>query len=394
MAKEIVVVSGCRTAIGSMGGSLKDVPVVQLGSTVIKEAINRAGIKPEDVDEVLMGCVLQAAQGQSVARQAAVYAGIPVEKPALTLNNLCGSGRKCINLGADMIASGDADVLVVGGMENMTRAPYVVPGGRSGYRMGAGEVLDTMISDGLEDTFNHYHMGVTAENIAERYGITREECDKIAVMSQERANAAVESGRFKDEIVPITVKQRKKEFVFDTDEHPRKGVTLESISKLRPAFKKDGVITAANASGINDGAAALVLMSAEKAEELGCKPLMRWINGTSAGCEPEVMGLGPIYACRKLFDRTGLTIDDFDLIELNEAFSAQAIACIRDLNIDMDKCNVNGSGIALGHPVGCSGARIVVSLMYEMAKRGSKKGLASLCVGGGMGVASAWENLQ
>ena len=394
MAKEIVVVSGCRTAIGSMGGSLKDVPVVQLGSTVIKEAVNRAGIKPDDVDEVLMGCVLQAAQGQSVARQAAVYAGIPVEKPALTLNNLCGSGMKCINLGADMITAGDADVVVVGGMENMTRAPYVVPGGRYGYRMGAGEFLDTMISDGLEDTFNHYHMGVTAENIAERYGITREECDKIAVMSQERANAAIESGRFKDEIVPITVKQRKKEFVFDTDEHSRKGVTLESISKLRPAFKKDGVITAANASGINDGAAALVMMSAEKAEELGCKPLMRWINGTSAGCEPEVMGLGPIHACHKLFDRTGLTIDDFDLIELNEAFSAQAIACIRDLHIDMDKCNVNGSGIALGHPVGCSGARIVVSLMYEMAKRGSKKGLASLCVGGGMGVASAWENLQ
>jgi acetyl-CoA C-acetyltransferase len=394
MAKEIVVVSGCRTAIGSMGGSLKNVPVVQLGSTVIKEAVNRAGIKPEDVDEVLMGCVLQAAQGQSVARQAAVYAGIPQEKPALTLNNLCGSGMKCINLAADMILAGDADCLVVGGMENMTRAPYVVPGGRYGYRMGPGEFLDTMICDGLEDTFHHYHMGVTAENIAEKWGITREDCDKIAVMSQERANAAIESGRFKDEIVPITVKERKKEFVFDTDEHPRKGVTMESISKLRPAFKKDGVITAANASGINDGAAALVIMSADKAKELGCKPLMRWVGGASAGCDPAYMGEGPIYACRKLFGRINKTIDDFDLIELNEAFSAQAIACIRELGINMDICNVNGSGIALGHPVGCSGARIVVSLMYEMAKRNSKLGLATLCVGGGMGVASAWENLQ
>lgn len=394
MAKEVVVISGCRTAIGSMGGSLKNTPVVELGSTVIKEAIKRAGIKPEDVDEVLMGCVLQAAQGQSVGRQAAVYAGIPVEKPALTLNNLCGSGMKCVNLAADMIMAGDADVLVVGGMENMTRAPYVVPNGRYGYRMGPGEFLDTMICDGLEDTFNHYHMGMTAENIAERYNLTRQECDEIAVMSQERAVAAIDAGRFKDEIVPVTIKQKRKEVIFDTDEHPRRGVTLEGISGLRPAFKKDGVITAANASGINDGAAALVIMSAEKAEELGVKPLMKWIGGTSAGCEPEVMGLGPIYAVRKLWERTGLSMDDMDLIELNEAFSAQALACIRDLNVPMDKCNVNGSGIALGHPVGCTGARIVVSLMYEMAKRSSKKGLASLCVGGGMGVASVWENLQ
>lgn len=391
MAKEIVIASACRTAIGTMGGSLKNTPVVDLGTIVIKEAINRAGIKPEDVDEVLMGCVLQAAQGQSVARQAAVYAGIPVEKPALTLNNLCGSGLKCVNLAADMIEAGDAEVLVVGGMESMTRAPYVVPNGRYGYRMGPGEFLDTMICDGLQDTFNHYHMGITAENVAEQWGITREAQDEFAANSQKKAVEAIEAGRFKDEIVPVPIKVKKQEVMFDTDEHPRKGVTAEGLAKLRPAFKKDGTVTAGNASGINDGAAALVIMSAEKAEELGVKPIARYVGGASAGCDPSIMGVGPIYAVRKAFEKTGKTMDDMDLIELNEAFAAQSLAVCKDLEVPMEKCNVNGGAIALGHPVGCSGARILVSLIYELQKRGEKTGLASLCVGGGMGVAAIVE---
>ena len=391
MAKEIVIASACRTAIGTMGGSLKNTPVVDLGTIVIKEAINRAGIKPEDVDEVLMGCVLQAAQGQSVARQAAVYAGIPVEKPALTLNNLCGSGLKCVNLAADMIEAGDAEVLVVGGMESMTRAPYVVPNGRYGYRMGPGEFLDTMICDGLQDTFNHYHMGITAENVAEQWGITREAQDEFAANSQKKAVEAIEAGRFKDEIVPVPIKVKKQEVMFDTDEHPRKGVTAESLAKLRPAFKKDGTVTAGNASGINDGAAALVIMSAEKAEELGVKPIARYVGGASAGCDPSIMGVGPIYAVRKAFEKTGKTMDDMDLIELNEAFAAQSLAVCNDLEVPMEKCNVNGGAIALGHPVGCSGARILVSLIYELQRRGEKTGLASLCVGGGMGVAAIVE---
>ncbi len=391
MAKEIVIASACRTAIGTMGGSLKNTPVVELGTIVIKEAINRAGIKPEDVDEVLMGCVLQAAQGQSVARQAAVYAGIPVEKPALTLNNLCGSGLKCVNLAADMIEAGDAEVLVVGGMESMTRAPYVVPNGRYGYRMGPGEFLDTMICDGLQDTFNHYHMGITAENVAEQWGITREAQDEFAANSQKKAVEAIEAGRFKDEIVPVPIKVKKQEVMFDTDEHPRKGVTAEGLAKLRPAFKKDGTVTAGNASGINDGAAALVIMSAEKAEELGVKPIARYVGGASAGCDPSIMGVGPIYAVRKAFEKTGKTMDDMDLIELNEAFAAQSLAVCKDLEVPMEKCNVNGGAIALGHPVGCSGARILVSLIYELQRRGEKTGLASLCVGGGMGVAAIVE---
>ena len=392
MAKEIVVVSGCRTAIGSMGGSLKDVPVVQLGSTVIKEAVNRAGIKPDDVDEVLMGCVLQAAQGQSVARQAAVYAGIPVEKPALTLNNLCGSGMKCINLGADMITAGDADVVVVGGMENMTRAPYVVPGGRYGYRMGAGEFLDTMISDGLEDTFNHYHMGVTAENIAERYGITREELDEFSANSQQKCEAAIAAGKFDDEIVPVPVKVKKEIVEFKKDEGPRAGTTVETLSKLRCCSGKEGgLVTAGNASGINDGAAAVVVMSEEKAKELGVKPLATWVAGALGGVEPEIMGVGPVASTKKVLAKTGLSIDDFDLIEANEAFAAQSIAVARDLGFDMSKVNVNGGAIALGHPVGASGCRILVTLLHEMQKRGSNRGLATLCIGGGMGCSTIVE---
>ncbi|MDD4508850.1 MAG: acetyl-CoA C-acetyltransferase [Eubacteriaceae bacterium] len=394
MAKEIVIAGACRTAIGTMGGSLKNTPVVDLGTIVIKEAIKRAGIKPEDIDEVLMGCVLQAGQGQSVARQSAVNAGIPVEVPALTLNNLCGSGLKCVNLAADMIEAGDAEVLVVGGMESMTRAPYVIPNGRYGYRMGNGELLDTLINDGLEDTFNHYHMGITAENVAEQWGITREQQDEFAANSQAKAIAAIDSGRFEDEIVPVPIKVKKQEVEFKVDEHPRRGVTAEGIGKLRPAFKKGGTVTAANASGINDGAAALIIMSAEKAKELGVKPMAKYVGGASAGVDPSIMGVGPIYACRKAFKKTGLSIDDIDLVELNEAFAAQSCAVVHDLEVPMEKCNVNGGAIALGHPVGCSGARILVTLIHEMQKRGSDKGLASLCVGGGMGVAAIVENIK
>lgn len=394
MAKEIVIASACRTAIGTMGGALKDTPVVDLGTIVIKEAIKRAGIKPEDVDEVLMGCVLQAGQGQSVARQAAVYAGIPVEVPALTLNNLCGSGLKCVNLAADMIEAGDAEVLVVGGMESMTRAPYVVPQGRYGYRMGPGQFLDTMINDGLEDTFGHYHMGITAENVAEQWHITREMQDEFSAKSQAKAIAAIDSGRFEDEIVPVPVKVKKQQVEFKVDEHPRRGVTAEGISKLRPAFKKDGTVTAANASGINDGAAALVVMSAEKAKELGVKPLVKFIAGASAGVDPSIMGVGPIYATQKVFKKTGMSVDDIDLFEYNEAFAAQSCAVVQTLEVPEEKVNVNGGAIALGHPVGCSGARILVTLIYEMKKRGVDKGLASLCVGGGMGVATIVENIK
>ncbi len=390
--KEIVIVSACRTAIGTMGGSLKDTPVVDLGTIVIKEAIKRAGIKPSDVQEVLMGCVLQAGQGQSVARQSAVNAGIPVEVPALTLNNLCGSGLKCVNLAADMIISGDADVVLVGGMESMTRAPYVVPGGRYGYRMGNGEFLDTMIHDGLEDTFNHYHMGITAENVADQWHISREKQDEFSVNSQEKAIAAIDSGRFEDEIVPVPIKVKKQTVEFKVDEHPRRGVTVEGLAKLRPAFKKDGTVTAANASGINDGAAALIMMTAEKAKELGCTPLAVYVGGASAGVDPSIMGVGPIYSSQKALDKLGMSVDDIDLFEFNEAFAAQSCAVVETLKAPAEKVNVNGGAVALGHPVGASGARILVTLIHEMKKRGSKFGLASLCVGGGMGVTAIVEN--
>lgn len=393
MAKEIVLAGAVRTAIGSFGGSLKDVPVADLGTVVIKEAINRAGIKPEDVDEVLMGCVLQAAQGQSVARQSAVNAGIPVEVPAMTVNNLCGSGLKCVNMAAAMIQAGEADVIIAGGMENMSAAPYAVPNGRYGYRMGDGQFVDTMIKDGLTDAFNNYHMGITAENVAEQWGLTREMQDDFAAKSQQKCEAAQAAGKFDDEIVPVMVKKKREMVEFKVDEFPRKGVTAEGISGLRPAFKKDGTVTAANASGINDGAAAIVVMSAEKAEELGVKPMAKWVVGASAGVDPSIMGVGPIYASRKAMEKAGLTIDDIDLVEANEAFAAQSLAVGKDLNIPEEKLNVNGGAIALGHPVGCSGARILVTLLYEMQRRGSKRGLATLCVGGGMGVSAIVESL-
>ncbi|MEG2897285.1 MAG: acetyl-CoA C-acetyltransferase, partial [Eubacterium sp.] len=381
-------------AVGSFGGALANVPVADLGTAAVKEAMNRAGIKPEDVDEVLLGCILQGAQGQNVARQAAINAGIPEEVPALTVNNLCGSGLKCINLAAAMIEAGEADVIVAGGMENMSGAPYAIPKARYGYRMGNGELVDTMINDALTDAFNHYHMGVTAENIAKRYGITREMQDAFAASSQNKCEAAQKAGKFDDEIVPFPVKVKREMVDFKVDEFPRAGVTQEGLAKMKPAFIKDGTVTAANASGINDGAAAIIVMSAEKAKELGVKPMARFIVGASAGVDPAYMGIGPIASSRKAFEKSGLTMDDIDLVEANEAFAAQACAVGQELNIPDEKLNVNGGAIALGHPVGASGCRIMVTLLHEMKRRGSKRGLATLCVGGGMGVTTIVESID
>ncbi|MEG1618727.1 MAG: acetyl-CoA C-acetyltransferase [Eubacterium sp.] len=394
MTKEIVLAGAVRTAVGSFGGALANVPVADLGTIAVKEAMNRAGIKPEDVDEVLLGCILQGAQGQNVARQAAINAGIPEEVPALTVNNLCGSGLKCINLAAAMIEAGEADVIVAGGMENMSGAPYAIPKARYGYRMGNGELVDTMINDALTDAFNHYHMGVTAENIAKRYGITREMQDAFATASQNKCEAAQKAGKFDDEIVPVPVKVKRQMVDFKVDEFPRAGVTLEGLTKMKPAFIKDGTVTAANASGINDGAAAIIVMSAEKAKELGVKPMARFIVGASAGVDPAYMGIGPIASSRKAFEKSGLTMEDIDLVEANEAFAAQACAVGQELNIPDEKLNVNGGAIALGHPVGASGCRIMVTLLHEMKRRGSKRGLATLCVGGGMGVTTIVESID
>lgn len=391
MAKKIVLAGACRTAIGSMGESLSTVAPQELGSIVIKDALKRAGVKPEQVDHVYMGCVIQAGLGQNVARQASLKAGIPVETPAVTVNVVCGSGLNCVNMAAQMIISGDADIVVAGGMENMSLAPYLLKNARYGYRMNNGQIIDSMVNDALWDAFNDYHMGITAENVAEKWGLTREELDEFAAASQQKACDAVEAGRFKDEIVPVEIKKKKETVIFDTDESPRKGTTAQGISKLRPAFKKDGVVTAANASSINDGAAAIVVMSEEKAKELGVKPMATWVAGALAGVGPEIMGVGPVAATRKVMEKTGLSIDDFDLIEANEAFAAQSLAVARDLNFDMSKVNVNGGAIALGHPVGASGCRILVTLLHEMEKRDVKKGLATLCIGGGMGCATIVE---
>ena len=391
MAKKIVLAGACRTAIGVMGGALSTTPAPELGTTVERCVLKRSGVKPEQVDMVYMGCVIQAGTGQNPARQAAVNAGIPVESPAITINVLCGSGLDCVNTAARMIREGEADIIVAGGIENMSMAPYALQNARFGYRMGNNQIYDTMITDALTDAFHHYHMGITAENVAEQWGLTREELDAFAANSQQKACAAIASGRFKDEIVPVEVKKKKETVLFDTDEGPRQGVTVESLSKLRPAFKKDGMVTAGNASSINDGAAAIVVMSEEKAKELGVKPMATWIDGTLAGVDPSIMGVGPIAATKKLFARTGLTIQDMDLVEANEAFAAQSVAVARDLDFDMSKVNVNGGAIALGHPVGCSGCRILVTLLYEMEKRDAKRGLATLCVGGGMGCAAIVE---
>ena len=391
MAKKIVLAGACRTAIGSMGGALSTTPAPELGSIVIKEALNRAGVAPEQVDHVYMGCVIQAGLGQNVARQASLKAGLPVETPAVTVNVVCGSGLQSVNMAAQMIEAGDADIVVAGGCENMSLAPYAMMKGRYGYRMGNAELVDTMVNDALWDAFNHDHMGITAENICDQWGLTREQLDEFAAASQQKACAAIEAGKFKDEIVPVEVKKKKETIVVDTDEGPRPGTTAEGIARLRPAFKKDGIVTAANASSINDGAAAIVVMSEEKAKELGVTPMATWVAGALGGVDPSIMGVGPVAATNKVMAKTGLSVDDMDLIEANEAFAAQSLAVAHDLKFDMDKVNVNGGAIALGHPVGASGCRILVTLLHEMQKRDAKKGLATLCIGGGMGCATIVE---
>ncbi len=391
MSKKVVIASACRTAIGTMGGSLSTTPVAELGAIVIKEAVKRAGIKPEDVDHVYMGCVIQAGQGQNVARQSAIKAGLPIETPAVTSNVVCGSGLNCVNQAAQMIIAGDADVVVAGGMENMSMAPYAVMQGRYGYRMNNGVLVDTMVKDALWDAFNDYHMIKTADNVAEQWHLTREELDEFSLKSQQKACAAIESGAFKDEIIPVEVKKKKETIVFDTDEGPRPNSTMEALAKLR-TINPDGYVTAGNASGINDGAAALVVMSEDKAKELGVKPMATFVAGALAGVDPSIMGIGPVAATRKVMAKTGYKIEDFDIIEANEAFAAQSVAVGKELGINVEKqLNPNGGAIALGHPVGASGARILVTLLHEMKKKGAKKGLATLCIGGGMGCATIVE---
>ncbi|MDF2610384.1 MAG: acetyl-CoA C-acetyltransferase [Lachnospiraceae bacterium] len=386
--REAVIVSAVRTPIGSFGGGLKDVPAVKLGALVAKEALSRASVKPEMVDEVIFGNILQAGLGQNVARQVSIEAGIPVEVPSFTLNKVCGSGLKAVELAAQAIMLGEADVILAGGTENMSQSAYVVPGARWGYRMGNGAIVDTMVHDGLTDIFNNYHMGITAENIAEQWSITREQQDEFALQSQLRAEKAIKEGKFKEEIVPVVIPQRKGDpVVVDTDEYPRLGATIESLSKLKPAFKKDGTVTAGNASGINDGAAAILVMSKEKAEELGLEPLATIVSYASAGVDPSIMGYGPVPSSKKALDKAGMSIEDIDLVEANEAFAAQSLAVVRDLGLKAETTNVNGGAIALGHPIGCSGTRILVTLIHEMKKRDAKTGLATLCIGGGQGTA-------
>ncbi|GFZ32587.1 acetyl-CoA acetyltransferase [Clostridium zeae] len=389
--KDVVIVSAVRTAIGAYGKTLKDVPAVDLGAVVIKEAVKRAGIKPESISEVIFGNVLQAGLGQNPARQAAVKAGLPVEIPALTLNKVCGSGLRSVSLAAQIIKAGDADVIVAGGMENMSAAPFLLENARWGYRMGHNNLVDEMIRDGLWDAFNDYHMGVTAENVAEQWKVTREEQDEFSLSSQKKAEEAIKSGQFKEEIVPVVIKTKKGEIVFDTDEFPRFGNTIEALAKLKPIFKENGTVTAGNASGLNDGAAALVIMSADKAKELGIKPLAKIASYGSAGLDPAIMGYGAFYATKAALDKVNLKPEDLDLIEANEAYASQSIAIAKDLNLDMNKVNVNGGAIALGHPIGASGARILVTLLHAMKNRDAKRGLATLCIGGGQGTAMIVE---
>lgn len=387
---EVVIVAAKRTAIGNFGGSLSGLKAPELGAAVIKALLEETGVKA--VDEVILGEVLTAGVGQNPARQAALKAGLGIETPCLVINQVCGSGLKVTHLGAQAIKAGDAEIIIAGGQESMSQAPYLLPAARNGLRMGDGKVVDSMVADGLTDVYNNYHMGITAENIAEKYSISREAQDELAVASQNKAEAAQTAGKFKDEIVPVEIPQRKGDpIVVDTDEFIKKGATIDSISKPRPAFKKDGTVTAANASGINDGAAAVMLMSADKAKELGLEPLAKIVAYASAGVEPEIMGMGPVPAVKKTLEKAGWTLDQVDLIEANEAFAAQALGVAGELKFDMDKVNVNGGAIALGHPIGASGTRILVTLLHEMKRRDAKKGLATLCIGGGMGVALAVE---
>ena len=384
--REVVIVSAARTPIGAFGGSLKGVPTRKLGAIAIKAAIERAGIKPEMVDEVVMGAVLQGALGQNVARQMTLDAGLPIETPAMTINKVCGSGLRAVELAAQIIKAGDADIIVAGGAENMSATAYAMPAARFGARMNNTQLVDMMVNDGLTDAFAGYHMGITAENVAEQWGLTREELDEFAVISQNRAEAAIKAGKFVDEIVPVELPQKKGDpIIFDTDEFPKFGTTIDKVAKLKPAFKKDGIVTAANASGINDAGAAVVVMSKEKADELGIKPMCTIKSYASAGVDPSIMGVGPVPASKKALDKAGLTIEDIDLVEANEAFATQSLAVRKDLGLDPEKTNVNGGAIAIGHPIGASGCRILISLIHEMMKRDAKTGMATLCIGGGQG---------
>jgi acetyl-CoA C-acetyltransferase len=389
-----VILSGCRTPIGTFGGAFKEVSAVELATVAVREAVARAAIRPEQVDEVVLGCILQAGLGMNPARQATLNAGLPESVPAVTVNKVCGSGLKAVMLAAQAVKCGDAEIVVAGGAESMSRAPFLLPGARWGERLGHGKVLDHMIHEGLTDAFHGIHMGVTAENLVERYGISRADQDAFAAESQQRATDAIREGRFKDEIVPVTLPGRKgATTVVDTDEHPRAGTTAESLGKLRAAFKDGGSVTAGNASGLNDGAAALVVTSAERAKSLGASPLGRIVSYASAAVDPRVMGIGPVPAVRKALEKSGLAADAIDLFELNEAFAAQSLAVLRELKLDPSKVNVNGGAIALGHPIGASGARILVTLLYALRARNLKYGLAALCIGGGQGVALVVERL-
>ena len=392
--RDVVIVSAARTAVGSFGGGLKDIPAVELGKIAVMEALKRGGVKPELVEEVILGCVLTAGQGQNPTRQVLIRAGIPKEIPGTTINKVCASGLKSVMMAAQAIKAGDADIIVAGGTESMSQAPYLLTGARWGYRMNDGPVVDGMIHDGLMDIFNRYHMGITAENVAEKFGVTRQDQDDLAFRSQQNAGRAIKEGRFKEEIVPVSIPQKKgNPLIFDTDEHPRPNTTREALAGLRPAFKKDGTVTAGNASGINDGAAAVVVMSAEKAKSLGIQPLARIKSYATAGVAPEIMGTGPVPSSQTALKKAGLTAKDLDLIEANEAFAAQAAYVNRAMGWDIEKVNVNGGAVALGHPIGASGARIFVTLLYEMKKRQSRYGLATLCVGGGMGGAMIVERM-
>lgn len=390
--QEVVIVSAARTPIGSFGGLLSGISAVELGTIAAKAAIERSGIDPALIGETFVGNILSAGLGQNLARQIAIYSGVPVEIPAITINQLCGSGLRAVALAAQGIMLGHYDAALAGGTESMSNAPYLLPKGRFGYRMGNGAVIDSMITDGLQDVFNNYHMGITAENIAEKWNLSREAQDAFALASQHKTEAAQKAGRFKDEIIPVPIPQRKGDPIMaDTDEFPRHGLTIEGLQKLRPAFKKDGTVTAGNASGINDGAAMLVVMSARQAESLGLKPLARIVSFASCGLDPSIMGYGPVPATRKALKQAGLTIDDIDLVEANEAFAAQSLAVLKDLNLDPEKVNVNGGAIALGHPIGASGARVLTTLLYELQRRDLKRGLATLCIGGGQGISMIVE---
>lgn len=391
--KEIVIVSAVRTPVGSFNGALGQIPVAELGAIVIKEAIQRANLTPDQVDEVIMGHVLQGGQGQNTTRQAAIKAGLPVNVPAWTVNKLCGSGLKSVVCAVQAILTGDADIVVAGGMESMSTAPYVLTKARTGYRMGNDTIVDSMIQDGLTDAFHNVHMGITAENIAEQYRISRETQDQYALSSQNRAEAAIKAGKFEEEIIPVNIPQRKGEpLVVDQDEYPRFGTGYDNLAKLRPAFKKDGTVTAGNASGVNDGAAAVVVMSKEKAEELGLMPLATITAWASAGVDPLIMGTGPIPASRKALAKAGLTIEDIDVVEANEAFASQTLSVAQELHLNPEKTNINGGAIALGHPIGASGARILVTLLHEMKRQNARRGLATLCIGGGQGIAMIVEH--